>query len=66
MDLIENPERFTNYSGPPSHRIWSAIYNENCFIADSAPYSLIRDWYACEERKLFYKIVSGNMTVNLV
>ena len=26
VDLIENPERFTDYSGPSSHKIWSSIY----------------------------------------
>lgn len=31
IDLIDNPEKFTGYSGPSAHRIWGAIYNENCF-----------------------------------
>lgn len=31
MDLTLNPERFTGYSGPAAHRIWEAIYDENCF-----------------------------------
>lgn len=31
MDLILNPERFTGYTGPSAHRVWSTIYNENCF-----------------------------------
>ena len=31
IDLIENPEKFTGYSGPSAHRIWGAIYDENCF-----------------------------------
>lgn len=31
VDLIANPEQFTGYSGIPANRIWSVIYNENCF-----------------------------------
>lgn len=26
-----NPERFTGYAGPSAHRVWKAIYEENCF-----------------------------------
>jgi hypothetical protein len=28
---MENPERFTGYSGPSAAKVWDAIYNENCF-----------------------------------
>ena len=31
VDLTINPERFTGYSGEAAHRIWRAIYEENCF-----------------------------------
>ena len=31
VDLTENPERFTGYSGESSARVWNAIYRENCF-----------------------------------
>ncbi|KAH7108047.1 endoplasmic oxidoreductin [Auriculariales sp. MPI-PUGE-AT-0066] len=31
VDLSLNPERFTGYAGESAHRIWSSIYNENCF-----------------------------------
>ncbi|KAF9355907.1 hypothetical protein BGX26_005982 [Mortierella sp. AD094] len=31
VDLMENPERFTGYSGPSAAKVWDAIYNENCF-----------------------------------
>jgi hypothetical protein len=31
IDLTKNPERFTGYAGEASWRIWSAIYQENCF-----------------------------------
>lgn len=26
-----NPEVFTGYAGPSAHRVWSSIYEENCF-----------------------------------
>ncbi|ETW80888.1 hypothetical protein HETIRDRAFT_410101 [Heterobasidion irregulare TC 32-1] len=31
VDLTLNPERFTGYAGFSAHRIWKAIYEENCF-----------------------------------
>ncbi|KAF8931254.1 hypothetical protein BGZ47_000159 [Haplosporangium gracile] len=31
VNLMENPERFTGYSGPSAAKVWDAIYNENCF-----------------------------------
>ncbi|KAI9818949.1 MAG: endoplasmic oxidoreductin-1 [Thelocarpon impressellum] len=31
VSLVENPERFTGYSGPGPRQVWDAIYRENCF-----------------------------------
>ena len=31
IDLVVNPERFTGYAGESAHRVWGAIYEENCF-----------------------------------
>ncbi|KAF9103186.1 hypothetical protein BGX27_010685, partial [Mortierella sp. AM989] len=31
VDLKDNPERFTGYSGPSAAMVWKAIYEENCF-----------------------------------
>lgn len=31
FDLADIPERYTGYSGPSTHRVWRAIYEENCF-----------------------------------
>ncbi|KAK7806376.1 hypothetical protein U0070_024723 [Myodes glareolus] len=31
VDLLLNPERYTGYKGPDAWRIWSVIYEENCF-----------------------------------
>ncbi|KAJ6009949.1 hypothetical protein N7499_004649 [Penicillium canescens] len=32
VSLVDNPERFTGYSGEGAHQVWNAIYNENCFL----------------------------------
>ena len=31
VNLVDNPERFTGYSGNSAARIWRSIYQENCF-----------------------------------
>lgn len=31
VSLLDNPERFTGYSGEGAHQVWEAIYHENCF-----------------------------------
>ncbi|KAF2234999.1 endoplasmic oxidoreductin [Viridothelium virens] len=35
VSLVDNPERFTGYSGPSAHQVWEAIYRENCFSKPS-------------------------------
>lgn len=32
VSLVDNPERFTGYSGPGAWQVWDAIYRENCFL----------------------------------
>ncbi|KAK2741899.1 endoplasmic oxidoreductin-1 [Myotisia sp. PD_48] len=32
VSLVDNPERFTGYSGPGARQVWDAIYRENCFL----------------------------------
>lgn len=61
VDLIENPERFTGYSGEPANKIWRAIYEENCFSPVKAKSGGLSstDWNKCEEKQMFYRIVSG-------
>ncbi|CAM6032086.1 unnamed protein product [Sphagnum compactum] len=65
-DLLDNPERFTGYSGSDAYRIWHAIYLENCHyvhggksignVFDAPPMN------SCLERTLFYRIISGMHT----
>ena len=31
VSLLDNPEKFTGYSGEGAHMVWNAIYRENCF-----------------------------------
>ncbi|EON64270.1 hypothetical protein W97_03501 [Coniosporium apollinis CBS 100218] len=31
VSLVDNPERFTGYTGEGAHQVWEAIYRENCF-----------------------------------
>ncbi|OCK93779.1 endoplasmic oxidoreductin [Cenococcum geophilum 1.58] len=35
VSLVDNPERFTGYTGVGSQQVWEAIYRENCFSKPS-------------------------------
>lgn len=35
VSLVDNPERFTGYTGESAHQVWDAIYSENCFSTES-------------------------------
>merc|ERR1712131_523866 len=37
IDLLKNPERFTGYDGEAAHKVWRAIYEENCFKPEPWP-----------------------------
>lgn len=54
VNLLDNPEGYTGYSGPKATRIWSAIYGENCF---SGPLEGM-----CLEERVFYRLISGLQT----
>jgi ERO1-like protein beta len=75
IDLTANPEQFTGYSGPSAHRVWSSIYDDNCF-GKSAPRSKeqtspllpglafnpveVEDPFGdCLEKQVYYRIISG-------
>lgn len=65
IDLLLNVERYTGYSGVSTQRIWSAIYNENCFfLPDSKSYYNLRQKRLnankmCLEGRTFYRLISG-------
>ncbi|KAG8341337.1 putative Endoplasmic Reticulum Oxidoreductin 1 (ERO1) [Trypanosoma vivax] len=54
VDLVENPEANTGYSGPMASRVWQAIYNENCVfnLTDN-------ESGKCKEQYLFKRLISG-------
>jgi ERO1-like protein alpha len=52
--ICRNPERFTGYAGPSAIRVWSAIYNENCFGSGKSP-----GIDECFEKRVFYRLISG-------
>lgn len=57
VDLLKNPERFTGYSGESAHRIWRAIYEENCFLRRNSRSPFGDD--LCYEERIFYEAISG-------
>ena len=65
IDLSTNLERYTGYTGPSTQRVWSAIYNENCFfLPDSDVYYNLRQKRLhtdkmCLEGRTFYRLISG-------
>jgi hypothetical protein len=46
VNLLENPERFTGYSGASAQRVWRSIQQENCFGGAND---------VCVEKRLFYR-----------
>ena len=65
IDLLINVERYTGYSGISPHKVWSAIYNENCFfLPDSQGYYNLKQKRLnadkmCLEGRTFYRLISG-------
>lgn len=39
VSLVQNPERFTGYTGDSAKMVWDAIYRENCFQKSSFPHA---------------------------
>lgn len=67
VDLIENPERFTGYSGHAARKVWRSVYEENCFSSNSkssSPFSKLQ-WSKCMERKVFYRAISGMRIIQI-
>ncbi|RYG68182.1 hypothetical protein EON64_05760 [archaeon] len=49
VNLLQNPERFTGYAGPPAQRVWRALMEENCFGSD----------HSCLEQRIFSRVIAG-------
>lgn len=54
VNLLDNPESNTGYSGDEPRRIWDAIYQENCFSVMSNKVENM-----CLEERVFYRLISG-------
>lgn len=59
VDLLKNPERYTGFSGAQTHRIWSAVYDENCFAFSDTCKSGICEPGTCKEERVLYRLISG-------
>ncbi|KAI9906893.1 hypothetical protein PsorP6_004245 [Peronosclerospora sorghi] len=55
INLLENPEGYTGYSGVQAERIWKAIYEENC-VTPSDESNLDG---MCLEERVYYRLMSG-------
>lgn len=60
INLLENPERFTGYSGYQAERIWRAIYDENCFLPALGQEKSLDGM--CLEERVYYRLISGLQT----
>ncbi|VVT44002.1 uncharacterized protein SAPINGB_P000253 [Magnusiomyces paraingens] len=74
VSLLDNPERYTGYSGPHAHMMWRSVYKQNCFgykgeefsseFDENLPSSaeaepLVPEGDECIEQRLFYRLISG-------
>lgn len=63
VDLVENQEQFTGYSGQAAHLVWNTIYNELCFHPEQDEKTLYLNTETaktmCLEKRTFYRLVSG-------
>ncbi|KAH9582339.1 Endoplasmic reticulum oxidoreductin 1 [Trypanosoma melophagium] len=58
VDLLQNPEGNTGYSGPMASRVWQAIYKENCMteVSQEGDSTTVGQ---CKEVQVFRKLISG-------
>jgi ERO1-like protein alpha len=69
VNLLQNPERYTGYSGVPAQRVWTAIAEENCFLpagslsaSSTASSSTLQKEVLeeqCLETRVFYRLIAG-------
>lgn len=57
INLLENPERYTGYSGYQAERVWHAIYKENCFTPALGHEKSLAGM--CLEERVYYRLISG-------
>ncbi|ORC89850.1 endoplasmic reticulum oxidoreductin [Trypanosoma theileri] len=61
VDLLQNPEANTGYSGPMASRVWQAIYKENCMTEVNQEGDSTEE-KECKEVQVFRKLISGLQT----
>lgn len=62
VSLVDNPERYTGYSGPNANILWSSLYNENCFGYDGEDDNTTTKKHSGDEdieQRLFFRVISG-------
>ena len=63
--MLLNPEQYTGYRGRGAYRIWSSIYEENCFLPKKKSRVNYDDFKSnflsktCLEKRAFYRTLSG-------
>jgi len=53
VDLSNNPDGYTGYKGKEASKIWSAIFEANCFQGSQT----------CMEERTFFRLISGFRTL---
>ncbi|KAM3720327.1 Endoplasmic reticulum oxidoreductin-1 [Dirofilaria immitis] len=63
VDLSRNPERYTGYKGDSAQKVWTCIYQENCFKPnmkfDKNFLTHPNSFGMCFEKRVFYRLISG-------
>lgn len=59
VDLRNNPEQYTGYSGPGAGRVWASVYDENCFSFSASCRTGICAPDTCKEERVLYRLISG-------
>eukprot|EP00055_Hartaetosiga_balthica_P008775 m.33696 g.33696 ORF g.33696 m.33696 type:complete len:504 (-) comp6467_c0_seq1:89-1600(-) len=60
VNLIDNPERFTGYSGPSASRIWKAVYDSNCFKSSKPADLEVEPFSSNKDTAWFFGDMEGN------
>lgn len=62
VDLRENPERFTGYSGESAAKVWDEIHNRNCFQSVDSQSIVNRTSESCMSpawQRVYNRLISG-------
>jgi ERO1-like protein alpha len=62
VDLRDNPERFTGYSGESAAKVWDEIHNRNCFQQDGSQIIVNATSASCMSpawQRVYNRLISG-------